>query len=171
MKEPRHVEIEFTDSIAHTDSELKVTFALSELAMWLKAERQGQAAGPGEFGDRYSASLLYLTTLHRIARDASLPTYFEVSGDDGFYAQIPWTFADSAMFRFPAAPSQMRPISENGFESSPGNSSENSSDDGEGLRLYVNNSSNACLNVKSIVRIRFANDKVLTEPVFGAVSP
>ncbi|KPV44059.1 hypothetical protein [Alicyclobacillus ferrooxydans] len=39
---------------------------------------------------------------------------------------------------------------------------------GEGLRLYVEDGPNACLNVKSIVHIRFAGDKALVEPVFGS---
>ncbi|MCL6443806.1 MAG: hypothetical protein K6T83_10195 [Alicyclobacillus sp.] len=78
----------------------------------------------------YSAYELY----EAFIGGTTVPTSFEVCGTDGFYARITWRSADSATFRFPDA------------------SAENET---SGVRLFVRDSENACLNVKSIVDIHF----------------
>ncbi len=79
----------------------------------------------------------------------STPTFFEVCGDDGFFARIPWRLANRSVLHFPTG----------------------SDDRGGGLRLLVDDSSSACVNVKSIVDVRFGFGEELKEPIFGNKLP
>jgi hypothetical protein len=77
------------------------------------------------------------------------PAYFEVCGRDGFFARLPWRFAERSVLQF------------------------DTKSDGRtgGLRLRIADSPKACLNVKEIVEIRVGSGANLTDPVSGKRQP
>lgn len=125
-------------------SDAEISLSTGELLADLAARaKSADVAGRRE----YSARDVYNLCVHGDAE----PTSFEVCGTDGFYAAVPWRSAEQAMFRFPV-------------------DADHAATSG-GLRLFVRNSDNACLNVKSIVDIRFEYDDELEKPVFGSKLP
>jgi hypothetical protein len=81
-------------------------------------------------------------------RQDQLPTHLTVEAVDEFQATIPWSQLDQAAMLYEKSG---RPL-EKGFP----------------IRLYVPDGSSSCLNVKSIVAIRFLHNQELNEEaVFG----
>ncbi|QMV43703.1 molybdopterin-dependent oxidoreductase [Cohnella cholangitidis] len=71
------------------------------------------------------------------------PTHLIVRAADEFQATIPWQQLDNALFQYAI---DGQPLVK-----------------GKPLRLYVPDGTSACLNVKSVVSIRFATDAALGE--------
>lgn len=87
-----------------------------------------------------------VAALYGAIRETALmtPTFFEVCAEDGFYAIIPWRLANASFLRFP----EVRP-----------------EDDEHGkLRLFVPDTEDPCLNVKSIIEVQFGDGASRSEP-------
>jgi hypothetical protein len=105
-----------------------------------------------KFGAGSSGNECSVMELFNVVCGTSPPlTFFEVCGEDGFYARIPWRLAGSSMFLFPD-------LADGGSADS-------------GLRLVVRGSSNECLNVKRVVDILFGTGDEPAQPVFGCKLP
>ncbi|OXM84243.1 molybdopterin-dependent oxidoreductase [Paenibacillus rigui] len=79
--------------------------------------------------------------------EAAEPSRMTVEAADEFQADIPWDQLDQAVFLYEQ---DGKPIQK-----------------GYPLRLYVPDGSSECLNVKSIVRIRFFYDQSSSEATYG----
>jgi hypothetical protein len=124
------------------DSQISQVVDLAALNQRLD-EKLGKGSGVKE------CSVFELFTV--VCRTTTPPTFFEVCGEDGFYARIPWRLADRSVFLFP-------------------DMAERGGADG-GLKLLVQGSSNECLNVKRVMDILFGIGDEPAQPVFGCKLP
>ncbi|MFC5468382.1 hypothetical protein ACFPPD_06595 [Cohnella suwonensis] len=83
--------------------------------------------------------------------DASRPTHLVVRAADEFQATIPWAELGGALFQYAIGGLPL--------------------EKGSPIRLYVPDGSSACLNVKSVVNVRFVRDSTLgDEAAYGFVN-
>lgn len=112
----------------------------------------GSAMDVPDGDEGHGARNVAVELVYRVVSPSGVtPTAFEVCAGDGFYAAIPWALASESTLQFSGTPTD------------PSNPPT--------IRLWVKDSPNACLNVKSIVDIDFQIDRELTAPTFGSKLP
>jgi hypothetical protein len=123
-------------------------FSIEELAQMAPLHLALQDRVPGVEGEAFEVKAWYRAW--RKQRQQVLetePAYMAVEAVDEFQATIPWEQLDQAVFLYKQNGGPL----EKGFP----------------IRLYVPNGSSECLNVKSVVRIRFGYHNVAQEASFG----